>query len=442
MELQGPNTPSTMSQSTPSAPKTGSMGDRQIVRYDPKIIDSFSVKRWSLIFSEIMFQFLRRSLEADRMAVQHFRQYGEGKIFVLLGHSTAGKTSIIQELKKAHPEWIESGGDLYFPTQTALDLKKRAPSLYETLSKALEDRYIGLALFSDKEPEWKSGISKVVQQEARKALEEGRKIRSSSESIDADTVKRLEPKLYERMAKALEHPEIAIAIFGNSRPRWKQNISDSVKQDAQKALEEAKNKAREGYFPLYDEELEKKMEEEVIALAMQGKSVIFDPYNEKTFLARMVEKNNFVALKMGLTYCPFRELAKRVMQRNINALQAGKFSDFRPPLAPLQQFCDFYKKAEPGDTILDTLYREEVEKVFEDAFTQQAKHLETEDTKAFADFLHQHDALKKSLLEKLWFSDTNTTKVDIAHCRKGISYLFNTVVMKPAESAQIIHEWR
>ena len=390
--------------------KTGSMGDRQIVLYDPKVAHPFSVENMSQIFLDRTSQLFRRSLEADKYAAQHLRQYGEGKIFVLLGHSTAGKTSIIKQLRSESPEWGESGEDMDFPSQDADEVRTRAPALYERMARAMEHADIGRAVLTNTRL-WKPGISKEIRDDAEAALDEARKMGFDPPSRDADTVRSMEPVLYEKMAQALEHRDVAIALFGHEAPHWKPDIPEAVLKDAQVALEEAKNKRDE--FPLvhYEEEHERKMEETVIERAMHGESVIFDPYDEKAFLARMIEKNNFAPLKMGLAYCPFPVLAERVRQRNINAMESGRLDDYRSPLQPLQQFCDFFKPAEPGDTVIGTLHRNRVgsedgvEESFEAAFHQQIDFLQKRivegDPGAVEDkaqLEQDHDAMKKKLL--------------------------------------------
>jgi len=433
---------------TPLPPTTtGTMGDHQIVLYDPKVASQSPLKRIAQTFQERVSQLLRRSLEKERYAAQHLKQYGEGKIFVLLGHSTAGKTSIIKQLRREQPEWIESGQDIHFPSQDADLVRSRAPELYERMAPAMEHVDIGHAVMGDVVL-WKPGISKAVQADAQAALEEARKMGLDTPSRDADIVKDMEPELYKRMAQAVEHGDIARVLFGDRPPRWKADIPPHVKEDAQKAFEEAKRK--KDTFPLvdYTQEHERKMEEEVIEHAMRGESVIFDPYDEKAFLARMIEKNNFAPLKLGLAYCPFPDLAERVAKRNINALASGRLDDYRDPLAPLEQFCDFYRPAERGETVLDTLHRSEVEQAFEHAFKQQADFLlkqvqePTTADNEHTDLVKKHDDMKAEIMKKLGFSDPSVMDVDITTSRQGIDYLFRTNVMTPSESSAIIQEWK
>lgn len=454
MTLQGPlrqEIPSSGPSQLPES-KAGEMGERQIVRYDPRMADPLGLERMEHFVQERTAMFLRRSLEADRYAAQHLRQYGEGKIFVLLGHSTAGKTSIIKQLRSEHSEWLESGCDINYPSQDADLVRARAPTLYTRMVLAMDHVAIGRAIDND-EPIWKTGISKEVQEDALLALEEARKMGFDGPSQDADEVKRKEPALYARMALALEHREIAYTIFGGKQPQWKPGITSEVQQDAERAIDEAKTKR--ATFRLYHPEHERIMEEEVIENAMQGKSVIFDPYDEKTFLARMVEKNNFAHLKMGLAYCPFPDLAARVAKRNADALATGQLYDYRNPLTPLLQFCDFYRPARPGETVLDTLHRDEVDQVFENAFKQQSDFLLKRAQEhpsqlpllpvadpEYTHFMAEHDSLKERMLRKLGFSDPSVNDVAITTSRQGIDYLFRTNVMKPPASSAMISEWK
>lgn len=455
MTLKGPEAQDQMSEGATPLPetKTGEMGNRQVVLYDPKVAYPFSIERVSQIFLETNAELFRRSLEADRYAAEHLRRYGEGKIFVLLGHSTAGKTSIIGQLRRDSPEWVESGMDMDFPSQDADELRRKAPALYERMARAMDHADIGRAVMGHAVA-WKPGISKEIREDAQAALDDARKIGFDPPSLDADTVRRMEPVLYGRMAQALEHRDIARALFGHEAPRWKSGISEEELKDAQAALEEAKMKRDD--FPLvnYEEEHERKMEETVIARAMRGESVIFDPYQEEPFLARMIEKNNFAPLKMGLAYCPFPALAERVRNRNIKAIAGGHVEDYRSPLSPLQQFCDFYKPAGPGDTVIDTLHREQVESAFESAFEQQKEFLlqralerpphppllPTADP-AYSELVNSHDRMRDEIMKKLGFKP-GVTEVKITTSRKSINYLFRTSVMQPPASAEVIREWK
>lgn len=423
----------------------------QVVCYDPHVADPWGLKRVEHFVEDRTSLFLKRSLEADRQAVQHWRQRGEGRIFVLLGHSTAGKTSIIKELRKEHPEWIESGMDMYFPMMEVAYLREQAPELYQRIALAIEPADIGRALGDV--VSWKSAVPKAVQEDALAALEEAKKIVFDHPSRDANMVNQREPELYAKMALGLEHRDIAYALFGNEPPRWKPGITAEVQKEAQAALEEAKSKGRA--IPMVEEEYERIMEEEVIEQAMGGGSVIFDPYDEEAFLARMIEKNNYVPLKMGLAYCPFPDLADRVAQRNRKALATGNLDDYRNPLAPLQQFCDFYRPAKDGETVLDTLHRAEVERIFEEAFQQQTDYFLSEARKQpphppllptaderYSRLMQEHDSLKMDMLTKLGFTDPGVTEVKITPSRKSIDYLFRTNVMQPADSARVIVEWK
>ncbi len=54
----------------------------------------------------------RRSLEAQRADYGHFHRWGRGDVIVLAGTSTAGKSSIVESLKRLEPERIEEDLDL------------------------------------------------------------------------------------------------------------------------------------------------------------------------------------------------------------------------------------------------------------------------------------------------------------------------------------------
>lgn len=397
MTLEGPSRQEQSTQGTSSLPatRTGAMGDHQIVRYDPKIADPFGLQRLSQVFQERTSQLLRRLLETDRYAIQHLRD--RGTIFVLIGTSTAGKTSVTRQLAKEAPGLVELGLDDYADLHVA--------------------------------------------------------------EMDADLLRTHTPELYEAMAPAFAHAEdIAYAIFGDKEPKWKPGISKETLEKAQKALTAAKA-IKESFPHVEMENVKARMMEEGMRLSSRGRPVIFDlwqPNDADKFVQHMIDKQYYAPLKRGLAYCPFHVLAERVRKRNIDAMASGHPEDRRDPLIPLDQFPGFYRPAEEGDAIIDTLHRngaDGVEEAFESAFQQRIAMLQPDlakDTpeeigrkeKEIATLVSDHDDWKAHILNSLGFSE-GVTEVPITLKNKRIDRIFNTHVHKdPREITAIIRAWK
>jgi hypothetical protein len=110
------------------------------------------------------------SFKAQLRDYNHFHQYGMGDIVVLVGTSTAGKTSIIQALKQLESDRLEDGCDL---RSLAIDVKmmtKYCPNEIDILSKLMKTSLdIPKAVYT-KERSWKIGITSQEKIEAEEAI--------------------------------------------------------------------------------------------------------------------------------------------------------------------------------------------------------------------------------------------------------------------------------
>lgn len=351
-----------------------------IVVYDPKAAILSPADKISLLFQASC----KPAFESEKYAAKHLKQYGEGHIFILLGTSTAGKTSIMRRLMEEVPNSIGTSMDEYGPDH------------------------------------------------------------------DADLIREHAPELYAKMALAMEHSDIAYAVFAGAGDavRWKENLSEEVIQNAKEALEQARQQIDS--FPRVPfAVVESRMMDHIISASTKGKNVVFDIFDSNLFLEQMIQKNFYAPLKRGLVYCPFHILAERVIQRNVKALDFGGHpEDWRPPIQPLMEFIQFYKPAEDGDTIIDTLHREQVELAFESAYKQEVAYwgerasIDPHAGERQEMLLRDHDKLKGKITANLGFSHLGVTEVNITPKFKGFDYLFNTHVMKPQEAAAIIRAWK
>lgn len=437
-----PNKDVTSSTTPPSDTKAKKAEEHRIVPYS-KTAPQTKPEQISHLFFVIIPQLYSRALDANIYASEHLRAYGKGKIFILLGTSTAGKTSIIKELMSKNPRWNESGLDMYFPLIDAKIVQKRAPVLYAKLAASMEPKYIGNAVMGDK-PHFKPNSTKEEQAAAEAALKEIDKMGwFDLPAKDADNIQKAEPELYKIVAQAMEHRDIALTIFGERTEKWKQIPTDAQK----KALKVLRGKkatipfAQKEFF----EEHERIMAKDAIESAVRGQDIILDTWMPEAFLNHMIETNNFVFLKIGLVYCPLTVLAERIRKRNSHALKSGNDEDYRAALMPFEQLSDFYKPAKSGDTIIDTYQRADIEKALESAFKQEKEFLkrsplDPEANKKFDKLEKYFAETKERILTNLGFTTPAITQVNITPKHKGINYLFNTHVLESAQAADIIEE--
>ena len=66
-----------------------------------------------------------------------------GQIFVFLGTSSAGKSSVIKALKEADPSWVEMGPDLAGFYHMADSIKETFPLEYEKMAQGLDHTEFG-----------------------------------------------------------------------------------------------------------------------------------------------------------------------------------------------------------------------------------------------------------------------------------------------------------
>jgi hypothetical protein len=110
-------------------------------------------------------------------------------------------------------------------------------------------------------------------------------------------------------------------------------------------------------------------------------------------------------------------------------------------------FTNFYRPAETGEPVLETLNREEVERMFELAFQQELSFFadrasqDPNSKRESIELAKDHDAMKNDLMTKLGFVDASIKKVDITPRFQGYHYLFNTRDETPADCVSRVRSW-
>lgn len=335
--------------------------------------------------SEVM----RSSLESAKYFANRLKLFGEGKIFCLIGTSTAGKTSIIQRLKEGSSEWRELGFDLEADLYVADEIKANMRAQYDEIIEAIDPSNVAIAVFCD-QVKLKDNVPSSVVEKAYKALEEVKKARG-------EIVKK----------------------FGN-------NFGSAV---------------------------ESRVLDKAVSLSLKGQNVIFDFFDMDLFIQSLMGLHFCSPIRFGLVYCPLDQLVERVLIRNKRAHEEGDGSNIRPPMQLLFQFVDKYigiVNPQEKDKVLDALTLNQFEEIFEKAFSEEIEFLEKkliqcEDKvplrKEIEEFRKKHDKIKNELMEKLGFTDFSIKKVFIVSRFRDYHHLFNnTQIMSPQNSSQFIRE--
>lgn len=261
------------------------------------------------------------------------------------------------------------------------------------------------------------------------------------ESYEGAIIQKHAPDQFKRMVLAITPEDIAWSIPPNKSPRIKEGTPPEVVQEALKALNEVREKQEITPEMIMDDFLTR-LYESVKKHSLLGSSVIFEVIEPTSFLTYLLSQNFSAPIKIGLVYCPFAELATRVIKRNIEAQSAqGDKRNARRVLKPLFDFAYLYEPAKPGDLVLETLTREKVEAVFEASFRYILDWLK--DRPKRREFVNKlREETKEKLLKGLGFGDPTVTEVHMTPKFKRFHFLFNTSVMRSSECAATIRQWK
>ncbi len=94
----------------------------------------------------------KRSLECAKSQPTDLKPVGEGRIYALIGTSTAGKSTIIRELRQMDPKWIEREFDSVVMSYIYNRIKICAPEACELLSDSMTPDQIVDAFFAKNPP--------------------------------------------------------------------------------------------------------------------------------------------------------------------------------------------------------------------------------------------------------------------------------------------------
>jgi Chloramphenicol phosphotransferase-like protein len=249
----------------------------------------------------------------------------EGRVFVLLGTSSVGKSSVIHALKDVDSSWVEMGPDLAVFSHLADMIKETFPKEYEKMSQGLEHAEIAHAI------------------------------------VDV-------------FYKAKEGRKSDLGFL-----HWKSG-SYSKAEIVILIAELAKNPA---FIPLdqsmYAKETADKINEKMItficAQSRQGRSVFVDGLGPET-IEPFLKQTHGYSVKIGLAYLPLHHLVDRVTKRNETAKSTGDDAEVRSYEQITRQFLEHFKHAEGGDSVIGYLSLEKTNL----AFSKMKPNKEEEET--------------------------------------------------------------
>lgn len=293
-----------------------------------------------------------------------------GEVVVLVGTSTAGKSTIISELLKQKPGMVEHGGDLAMVNIPLAYLKKEHPEDMAYLRRVIEPTK-----------------------------------KDSSYSFDY----------------------ILDYVCSGRKPNFKEGIPS----EEQSRYESVIKKLQESVFKaIPPENINSLMMDEILIASKRGDPVVFDILNVND-VAQHALGMEHPSIKLALVYVPFQTLAERVIIRNNEAVAAHKFEDVRPGLFPLEQFTELFRPAKnPDDQVVQILTLREVDHAIDTVFESGLSFLKEHDPELLAgrDPQQEKAASRRKILEKFGFSegDDPDKVVALTPSYKGYHTLINT----------------
>jgi hypothetical protein len=329
-----------------------------------------------------MQEIMARSLKSHFADFNAFHSFGKGDIVVLVGTSTAGKSSIIRGLRKLEPDRLEDGGDIRCDHEWAKGLAKAFPREFKIAAQALNFAEIVHAVHCGSR-QWKKGVPKQIKEAAEEAI-----------------------------------------------------------QTIKKALDEAQSSKEEAVDLPPFEEVIHNMYDTAISASLQGRKIIFDLLHAEEFAQHMLMRNFHAPMRVVLTYCPFSTLSARMEKRNRDAVESGDLENQRVGTFPLMQFGQLYTQVENGEIPLETVTRSQVIKIFDENFdlrTEQAK-LKGDPLPSDEEIQEDKEQQRQDLLKMLGFKNMSVSKVDIGPKHRRLYDMIVDTRNSSAEIAKMLHE--
>jgi len=336
---------------------------------------------WHYIEMRIQ-QVVDSSFKTQFLDYDSFRNYGMGDVVVLVGSSTAGKTSIIKALMQIEPNRLEDGGDLRGLKLDAALLQKYNPNEFDILKGLMNDPLsVGIALWSEQRS-WKADLSKEDIAKGEEAIERIKKSRAS--------------------------------------------CPDEERRDA-------KNQSINVESEMFNDAFER---------SSLGQNVILDILDIDTLAKNILVRNFNGPLRTALVFCPFHVLSSRMEKRNKESAENKEFSNQRIGDFPLIQFSQIYGQRKNGQTTtFERLTRDQVIQTFNINFDRKIAANAQKGSKSLSEtkLLADKESSLACILDNLGFKD-GIDSVEIAPKNQHLyTHFINSSVLAPECSAKFIH---
>lgn len=291
-----------------------------------------------------------------------------GEVIVLIGTSTAGKSSIISELTKQKPGMVEYGLDLAYTN-------------------------IPMAFLNTNHAEEMDFLRQVIEPRAEDIKDPGR---------------------------------IVDYIARGKKPDYKADVSSEERNrctEMIKKLNESLVKAVPG------DDIIHLMMDQVMIDSKRGSPVVFDVLHVDQVAKHILIKEH-PSIKIALVYVPFQDLAVRVIGRNDQAVKERDFNNARPGLFPLEQFTSIFRpKRDDKEEVVQKLTLKEVKLALDTVHESGEAFLEKHDPKEFVRLnrLQEEIDARGKILKELGFEegDAPDKVVELTPQYKGYHILIN-----------------
>jgi len=168
-----------------------------------------------------------------------------------------------------------------------------------------------------------------------------------------------------------------IIVLAGTSTAGKSSIVRALKQLEPGRIEEDLDLKRDPRLETHPG-MQLEMIDDAIDHSLRGKNVVVHVDQGYKFLQRIFERNISAPVRVVLAFCPFRELSKRLTERNNKAKQPdGDIKNFRDPLMPIANFGELYTQKKGTGKGLETITHMQATTAFNDHFDEMieyAKH--------------------------------------------------------------------
>jgi len=290
--------------------------------------------------------------KASAVALAHLPSPArKGNVVILIGHSSAGKTTVIDAITALEPNRAELGGD-----------RTPAERIYRYVAKHYKEH--GIA-----QEDWEF--------------------------------------LHKSLVPEKGDWQIHKAMFGEYT--YKPGLSKADQTRVQE-IATSLRKVLDRYFETHKDSPIGYTVNKSLELAQKGTDVVFDIVKPEDIPEDPLK--NGLSIKYVLVYCPFHTLSQRVANRNRQALESGRTQELRSGTFPLIQFSELFgpRKASDSDgDVIDRVTKKMVEDDFNLHFDAGIEAMRKNDPKALENLDVEKERIVKreKLLNALGFQATD-----------------------------------